>query len=312
MKFVVLRSAETEIEVCNLGARLTRWNVKVAGQERAIILRYSTPQAICDDAFYVGAVAGPYANRIKKGRVGSGNKSIQLAINDGENHLHGGPNALDKHLWEILSHDASHVKMSCETADGWNGYPGPMQFVIEYRLEGNSLTLVCEVKASKNTIAGMTGHSYFNLNGIDSGKSGLAQWVRSNATHLTEKFDDGLPSGTQTHTQESAFDFRQLTLLKALEQAGTLDHNFVYDAEPQETELWSESRDLGMRVSSNYPAAQLYTGGFLSGTFVPHQGVCIEPHFGADAPNAKGNPQGLLASGERSHYEIRYEVIIPG
>ena len=50
---------------------------------------------------HFGCTTGRYANRIAKGQFTLDGKQYQLAVNNGPNHLHGGPTrALDKVTWD--------------------------------------------------------------------------------------------------------------------------------------------------------------------------------------------------------------------
>ena len=60
----------------------------------------------CDDApayerqtACLGGVPGRHANRIARGRFVLNGKTYQLAINNGENHLHGGPTGFGGQQW---------------------------------------------------------------------------------------------------------------------------------------------------------------------------------------------------------------------
>ena len=45
---------------------------------------------------YIGPIVGRYANRISKGQFHLDGEDIQLSLNDGVNHLHGGVHGLSK------------------------------------------------------------------------------------------------------------------------------------------------------------------------------------------------------------------------
>lgn len=308
MQLYTLQSQSMTVTISDFGARIVKWEVTVGEARRSIVLGYKDLESYQHDPFYLGAIVGPFANRIKDGKVKLSVQSVQLTKNDADNHLHGGFLALDKQHWQVVHADQHCIQLNVICADGYNGYPGPTAFDIIYELNGHVLSIEIITTATKNTLSGATGHAYFNLNGVDSGMCGLQQWLQSNATHFTPKDEWGLPSGKDNSVEGTAFDFKQTVLLNSSAQYTGLDHNLVFNGEVQQSVLMSNNRDLSLVVTSDYPAAQFYTGYYLNGELSTNQGVCIEPHFGADAPNHKDNPQGIIQSHQISTQLISYEV----
>lgn len=64
-----------------------------------IVLGYDSVADYEKNAFYMGALVGRYANRIAKGKFSLGGRDYNLAINNGDNHLHGGLKGFDKVVW---------------------------------------------------------------------------------------------------------------------------------------------------------------------------------------------------------------------
>ena len=64
---------------------------------------------------YFGAIVGRYAGRIASGQFAIGDTRFALAVNSGENHIHGGNDGFDRAVWSArcLEHPArlilSHV-----------------------------------------------------------------------------------------------------------------------------------------------------------------------------------------------------------
>ena len=77
----------------NLGATLQQmWIPDREGQFADVVLGFDDvePYASTDNPYF-GATVGACANRIDRGQFSLNGKDYQLAINNGANHLHGGP-----------------------------------------------------------------------------------------------------------------------------------------------------------------------------------------------------------------------------
>ncbi|MCH2595231.1 MAG: galactose-1-epimerase, partial [Pirellulales bacterium] len=73
---------------------------------------------------HFGCTTGRYANRICQGKFTLDGKDYQLAINNGPNHLHGGPQrGLDKVAWQAKPFDQG-ICYSYPSPNGEEGFPG--------------------------------------------------------------------------------------------------------------------------------------------------------------------------------------------
>jgi len=303
--YVLIGAHGDEIHIINYGARITKWLTTVNGKQRNIILGFDEYQDYLEDESYLGAIAGPYANRIKNASVKNfynESKPLKLAANEGQNQLHGGPNGFANIYWELIEHQTNCLKLACELQDGFNGYPGPIYCELTYQLvehlpqntqQINKISLTTNIKIStkKATIAGPTTHPYFNLSGRITTVEDHSLQV--NTDSYTEIDRSNIPTGVVIDT--SANDVMNFAQKKKLSRNGDpqkLDDNFIirskFNKEASEhATLFSPTEDLKLVVKSNYPCIQVYTGEHLSHPFVAHQGICLEPQFAPNSPNTK-------------------------
>ncbi|HQF11521.1 MAG TPA: galactose-1-epimerase, partial [Paludibacteraceae bacterium] len=80
-------------QITNYGGRVVSlWVPDKKYDFKDVITGYSSLKGFQQSTeVYFGALIGRYGNRIAKGRFELNGKTYQLPINDGENHLHGGP-----------------------------------------------------------------------------------------------------------------------------------------------------------------------------------------------------------------------------
>lgn len=84
-----------------------------------------------------GALLGRYANRIGLGRITLEGQQFSLPLNNGKNHIHGGPRGFDKRVWKaeaVEKPDAVGVKLNYFSKDGEEGYPGNLDVTVLYTL----------------------------------------------------------------------------------------------------------------------------------------------------------------------------------
>ena len=99
-----LKSREIEVELTNYGASIL--SIKVpdnTGKMTDVVLGYKNIEDYFKSDKFLGATVGRSANRIKGGIAEIKGEKIQLSLNDGGNHIHGGFVVLIKKFGTIYS-----------------------------------------------------------------------------------------------------------------------------------------------------------------------------------------------------------------
>jgi aldose 1-epimerase len=277
-----------QVVVSDFGARLCSIIFLTCDGPQEMLMHYQDENQFFEDSFYVGTICGRVANRIGRGRFGYDGQIYQYSQNEGEHCLHGGEQSIDKRFWRIAEKSHSSVALTLESPDGDNGFAGNVNIQVTYRLsEDNKLEIEICANTDKATPLNLTNHAYFNL----AEHSALDLELCIDAESLLEKDAANIPTGKLLKVDESEstalkFDFRES---KSLQQAGDLDHYFVFHKTPQGMRLVAQlvSKNNGVRLSvfSDQNGLQCYMGGFLSAPFSPYSGVCLELHNYPDALN---------------------------
>ena len=286
----------------DLGARLLELHVPDRdGALADIVLQRPSLGVVATDDNYMGSTAGRFANRIRDGRLTIDGTPVQLSLNEGANHLHGGARGFDRKIWSIeYGADGSEVSFSRISPNGEEGYPGTLTTTVTYRLENLALSIAISATADAPTVVNIVHHSYFNLGGHDSGTI-LEHLLEMRSSYYLPVDDDLLPTGEVLAVEGTPFDFRTPTPVgKNLAQvthsgAGRVtaddgvgyDHNWVLDGFGMREVVVLTDPTSGRRLvmSTNQPGVQLYVGGYLEG--VSGKGSVRYPAF---ARANLGNP----------------------
>ena len=268
---------------------------------------------------YLGALIGRYGNRIGKAHFPLNGKLIQLEVNDGNNHLHGGFKGFNyfMHKAEIVENG---VRFSRVSPDGEGNYPGELSYCCTYTFDDdNSLALHYQAVSNADTVCNLTNHSYFNLNGHNSGTI-LNHCMQLFAERFTAVDGESIPTGELPPVDGTAFDFRKpRTIADAMAQdcqqlknTGGIDHNFVLSAEKgmrKAAHVVADKSGITMDVTTDQPGVQLYIGNFLNGSmpikggdgsgYAQRTGFCLETQFYPDSVNHPEWPQPFLKAGEK-------------
>ena len=239
------------------------------------------------DAF-VGGIVGRWANRIGGAAFELNGRRFELCANEGENCLHGGNDgkAWNKRLWSGKADGEVSVCFTLNSPDGDNGFPGALTACVEYTLMPDRVRIDFSGVSDADTYFCPTSHIYFSL----GEKSILGAEMQINATgHL--EVDSGLIPTGRILPMEGDFDF---TSPRRIER--DYDDCFVLDGAHACT---VQTDEITLKVFTNYPALQFYTGTYLDCGIAPNAGFAVEPQFFPDTPNRPEFPDALLKAGEK-------------
>jgi len=317
-RYVLQNKNGVVVKITDYGAIVTDWIIPDGkGKSIDVALGFDTLEGYLKGHPYFGSNAGRVANRIAKAKFSLDGKEYKLAANNGPNALHGGLKGFDKVVWKAKpSSEGNTVSFTYKSPDGEEGYPGNLDVTITYTLEDdNGLKIDYSAVTDKATPINLAHHSYFNLNGHNSGDI-LGHTVQLAASKYTPVDDTLIPTGKIDPVQGTPLDFTKAekigARIKELKgEPGGYDHNFVVDREPGDKGLKSVAKvsadsGLTLEVLSTEPGVQFYTGNFLDGTnigkgnavYKKNNGFCLEPQHFPDSINQPNFPSVVLKPGE--------------
>lgn len=316
-------------EVSSLGAVLVRlWVPDKDGKLADVVLGFDRGEDYLNNDSFFGTVIGPSANRIGKAAFSIEGKAYQIAKNDGENNLHSDKkNGYHKQLWtaEVLENG---VQFTLEDKDGNLGFPGNKKISVTYTLsEKNGLRLHYHANSDKKTVLNLTNHSYFNLNGHNSGRiENHELWMA--ASSYTPSDAGSIPTGEIAPVAGTPMDF---TVAKPvgrdigadfvqLVQAGGYDHNWVIDGWDGTLRHFAtvKAPESGrcMEAYTTLPGFQFYAGNFIGeqtgkkgAVYGPRMGLCLETQYYPDSVNHPNFPSCIFGEGREYDSTTEYRFV---
>ena len=314
-------------KITNFGAIVTELHAPGRdGTMADVVLGFDTLDPYLGDNPYFGALIGRYGNRIAGGRFELDGHTVQLDVNDGVNHLHGGVRGFHKVKWNAQP-DADGLTLHYRSADGEQGYPGNLEVTVRYELnDDNELVMRCSAVTDRATPVNLTQHSYFNLAG-EGDILGHELMIRAD---IFTPIDSALiPTGALAPVAGTPFDFRTPRPIgerigvpdPQLDHGAGYDHNFVLDKLPARMALAARVRDpvsgRVLELLTEEPGVQFYSGNLLDGslsgkgrTYQHRSGFCLEPQHFPDSPNQPTFPTTILRPGEQYLTESRFRFSV--
>ena len=305
----VLESAHARIAILNYGCVIRDWRVDADGRAVPCVLGFEDFEPYPAHSKSFSIIAGRVANRTARGRFSLDGVDYQLPVNNGPNHLHGGPEGLGKRVWEMEADEGS-VTLAYHSPDGEMGYPGAVEFRVTFRLEGTRLTCEMTGRPDRPTPINLAQHNYYNLNGHGDI---LGHVLEVDAEAYTPVDDTQIPTGIIAPVDGTVLDFRRPTRIGDAdpERIGA-DHNLVLregrDISTPAAVLRSEETGLRLTVRTDQPGVQLFTAkpmeiavpGHDGAAYGPYGGVCLEAQHFPDSLNRPDWPS-IIATPERPY-----------
>ncbi|HEV2836502.1 MAG TPA: aldose epimerase family protein [Pyrinomonadaceae bacterium] len=295
------------------------------GKFADVVLGYNDLDSYMKPPFpYFGAIIGRYGNRIAKGRFTLNGVEYKLAVNNGENHLHGGIKGFDKVVWKASRRETAAgpaLVLDYESKDGEEGYPGNLNARVTYTLtNSNELKIDYTASTDKDTVMNLTHHSYFNLRGEGNGDI-LEHRLTLKANRFIPTDAGSIPTGEIRSVANTPFDFHFGMTIGArinnddeqLKFGNGYDHTYVINGRPsrlrQAASVYERTTGRVMDVWTTEPGVQLYTGNFLDGSitgksgkpYPRRSGFCLETQHYPDSPNRPNFPTTTLRKGATYH-----------
>ena len=316
--YTITNKMGMQAAVTNLGAALVRAAYPDReGRMADVVLGFDRGEDYLNNPSFLGVVIGPNANRTAGASFCLDGITYRLDVNDGANNLHSHKeNGWHKRLWKGVAGDDS-VTFTLEDSHGSLGFPGNRKVSVTYSLDDeNALKIHYHGISDCRTILNMTNHSYFNLEGHDSG--GIENhrlWLAASA--YTPADVGSIPTGEIAGVKGTPMDFTAEKKIGAeigadFEQrifAGGYDHNWVIDGWDGTLRHFAALKAPGtgriMDVYTTLPGVQFYSGNFIDrqsgkagAVYEVRSGLCLETQYFPDSANKPEFPEDIFGDGK--------------
>ena len=224
---------------------------------------------------FLSTLIGRYGNRICKGTYTLNGKEYQLALNDGPNHLHGGPTGFHSRIWDAKQMGPRALALSYISSYGEEGFSGECRINVEYTFtDNNELVIEYLATTNKKTIINLTHHAFFSLAGIANPTPAVDNVeLQLNADFYLPIDKVSIPTGEILKVEGTPFDFRTPKPIgqdinadnEQLKNGSGYDHNYVLNKKEEgelsfAAKLKEPNSGRTMEVYTTEPGLQLYTG----------------------------------------------------
>lgn len=321
--FTLVNKHGNEVCITNYGGALVAIMVPDRnGNIANVIQGHDTIESVVDSPEpFLSTLIGRYGNRICKGRFQlDGEVFDKLAINNGPNHLHGGPTGFHARVWDAEQKDDQTLCLHYLSKDGEEGFPGNLDVTVIYRwTDDNELSIEYKAQTDKPTIVNLTNHGFFSLAGIANPTPSIMDLeCYINADFYVPIDDTSIPTGEVRSVKGTPFDFTTMHAVGDMIDADDeqtrngagYDHSFLINKEEAgelsyAAKIYEPKSGRSMEVWTTEPAVQVYTDNWATGYPLQHgataprrSAICFEAQHAPDTPNQTHFPTAVLRPGQ--------------
>jgi aldose 1-epimerase len=314
MQAIQIRSSQLCATLLPKGASLV--GLCFGSNDRNLVLGLDALSQHTNIPAYAGALVGPVANRVSKGRVLIDGTLHQMRLNEaGRTSLHSGPNGLDTQNWTVTDQSDSAVTFEIALPDGACGLPGNRNIKAIYALADDMLTLVITATTDAASPINIAAHPYWNLDGKQDVTTHQLQIASARYTPTDAR---NIPTGEILLARNTNFDFSSPAFVT---RDPALDINYCLSDISRDTPEWAAtltgSNGTSLQIATTLPGLQVYNGAFLpdmpealsqNRDMKPFGGIALEPQHWPDAPNQPDFPQITLLPDQTYRQITTYQL----
>ncbi|MEM9837795.1 MAG: hypothetical protein AAF830_01435 [Pseudomonadota bacterium] len=280
-----LRSEHLKAEICHRGLRLASLRIAPFGHEEELLATLDDPSLFASDDHFLGAIVGPYANRIAHGQFSIDGQAFSVEPNEGPHLLHGGPFGFHTRLWSKADgHDANEASFRLTWHDPTGRFPGQIRTAITFSIQDATLQLNIEATTDEPTPFNPTYHPYFNL-APDMTPAMAGHVISINAQNRQVMDGQGIPTDAVEHMSgdTTVYNAAAANLSHPLDDSYLCPDGVV-------SQISHPDSERILTITSDAPSTQIYTGHHLGDDtgewpYVRGAGVCVEPQHPPNSPN---------------------------
>lgn len=318
-----LKNGNIQAVITNYGGRIVGLcTPDKTGKMGDVVLGFSSIDGyIKAREVFHGALIGRVGNRIAKGRFTLDGQEYTLPLNNGVNHLHGGPGGFHNVIWDVNAVTDSSIVLTYLSKNGEMGYPGNLNVEVQYLLNSkDGVVMSYKATTDKSTPVNLTNHAFWNLAGEGNGTIN-EHILTINANAYTAVDSTLIPLAANEPVEGTPFDFitgkaigtdlAQQAVNVQLKNGLGYDHNFALN-KPTVGEMSLAATIVEpvsgrkMEIFTTEPALQFYGGNFMDGadtgkcgkTYNFRESFALETQHFPDSPNNTNFPSIILKPGE--------------